>query len=82
MCVWVCLKIMDFPKTVLEMASFVSNQLDLRVSNFWMPMYGYFFSYLLLKKLDDYCISFSAMCFFFAVRGPKLKSKTLVTGWI
>lgn len=48
MCVWVCLKIMDFPKTVQEMASFVSNQLDLRVSNFWMPMYGYFFSYLLL----------------------------------
>lgn len=47
-CVWVCLKIMDFPKTVQEMASFVSNQLDLRVSNFWMPMYGYFFSYLLL----------------------------------
>ena len=43
MCVWVCLKIMDFPKTVLEMASFVSNQLDLRVSNFWMPMYGILF---------------------------------------
>lgn len=33
-CVWVCLKIMDFPKMVQEMASFVSNQLDLGVSNF------------------------------------------------